>query len=91
MRRIAVRWTKADHVLIARAADLDGMDVGTFTIRAALAEAKRVVSVQELISSADAEAMFAALDNALVPTERTRNAFEFYRAIVISKPDDGDI
>jgi uncharacterized protein (DUF1778 family) len=67
MRRIAVRLTKTDHVLIARAADLDGMDVGTFTIRAALAEAKRVVSVQELISSADAEAMFAALDNALVP------------------------
>jgi hypothetical protein len=47
--------------------------------------------VQELISSVDAEAMFAALDNALVPTERTRNAFEIYRAIVISKPDDGDI
>jgi uncharacterized protein (DUF1778 family) len=51
MKRITIRLTKADHVSLARAADFYRMDVGAFMMEVALADARRLLPILEMIES----------------------------------------
>lgn len=65
---------------IQRAAALSGVDDSAFTLNAAYKAAIETIETHQRIrlSQADAEAIFAALDNPPPPTERLREAAKRY-------------
>jgi uncharacterized protein (DUF1778 family) len=51
MKRITIRLTKADHMALARAADFYKMEVGKYMTEIALADARRLLPILEMIES----------------------------------------
>jgi uncharacterized protein (DUF1778 family) len=72
---------------IQKAAALSGVDDTTFTMSAAYREAMNVIEAHErtLLTAADHNAFFAALDTPPAPTGALRKAFERHGKIVVSK------
>jgi uncharacterized protein (DUF1778 family) len=51
MKRITIRLTEADHMSLARAAEFYKMDVGKYMTEIALADARRLLPIQDIIDS----------------------------------------
>jgi uncharacterized protein (DUF1778 family) len=51
MKRTTIRLTEADHMALARAAEFYKMDVGKLMTEIALADARRLVPILEMIES----------------------------------------
>jgi uncharacterized protein (DUF1778 family) len=51
MRRITIKLTEADHMSLARAAEFYKMEVGKYMTEIALADAGRLLPIQEMIES----------------------------------------
>jgi uncharacterized protein (DUF1778 family) len=51
MKRITIRLTDADHMSLARAAEFYKMDVGKYMTEIALADARRLLPILEMIES----------------------------------------
>jgi uncharacterized protein (DUF1778 family) len=49
MKRITIRLTKADHISLVRAAEFYKMDVGKYMTEIALADARRLLPILEMI------------------------------------------
>lgn len=72
---------------IQRAATLSGVDDSTFTMSAAYQSALATIAAHEktLLSPLDHEVFFNALDNAVEPCEKLKQAFARHSDTVISK------
>jgi uncharacterized protein (DUF1778 family) len=85
--RMNFRTKKRIKKAIQRAAALSGVDDSAFTINAAYQSAMATIAAHEItvLSPADNEAFFDALDNPPKPTEKLRDAFRRHAETVVSK------
>lgn len=85
--RMNFRTKKRIKKAIQRAAALSGVDDSAFTINAAYQSAMATIAAHEVtvLSPADYEAFFDALDSPPAPTNKLRDAFKRHAETVVSK------
>ena len=80
--RVTARIPSAAKETLQEAADLSGATLNQFLVQSALAEARRILAAERVItlSEADAQKVFSLIENPPPPNERLRGAIEKHQA-----------